>query len=364
MDEFVFILLAGIVLIGMFLLVWVPTEGAPIVEPSAVSLKARLGETRTFGLEISGNVSNVTLSSTGEISGWLTFNKNNFDVSKYPVTVVVKVDIPKTAYARTYTGTVVVRSTGGEKRIPVSIEITTVTTLSSRTIPIGDFSISFVTGGRTLDSKQNVEVSKGYFSEKYVNLVGLVEDREMPIVTGGYIKLVIEDTNNLANLIVSLNDQEMYSSKVNIGELKIPFDKSLIKRTNVVTIKTDTPGWMFWTSSYYKIKSVEIVANFEGTFTKDVPFSLEKEEIDKFDHFQLSARIRNHSTPMQELLIKVNDQLVFIERPPISLINITFSKDILGNSLSLKSDNVISFSIENPGFYDIANAVLTVFRRD
>lgn len=362
MDEFAFVLLAGIILIAILMVTWsTPTELPANVEPDSISLTVQKGTSTTYSLTIT-NATNITLSSTGVVSGWISFNKNSFDAKLQPVTVVVKINVPKTTMEGTWEGSIVINSVGGEKTVPVVIEVSSSPLpLSYNIIPLGDFSISMSEGEKVLDSEGNVVVSKGVFSESAASLIGTLNDEELSVVTDASLHLLLEDTNNLGNLRISLNNQEIYSGRPQLGELDIPIAISLLGKTNVITIKAASPGLMFWASTTYKFRTISFVVTVPGEPSQSFQFSLNQDQIDNFDHFQVSARLKSHSTPMRELSIKINDHLLYFEKPPLSFINVSVSNDLLGNRFYLASDNTITFSIESEGSFEIANAVLTAY---
>jgi len=360
-DEFAFVLLAGLLLIVILMIAWgTPTEGGPLVEPSSISLTIPRNMSSTFDLIINGTLTNVTLSASGEIKNWVSFNKNLFDVFDSTV-VTIKFKVPNVT-KKTYTGRIIVKSSGGEKSIPVSISVEELQVKEySRSIPIGDFSVSFTEATETLDSKEDLEVSAGYFSNYQKNLVGVLTEKKLGIVKDGYIQLVVEETNGAGNLIVLFNDNEVYNKNVGLGEVVIPIDKSQIGKSNSIIIKAGMPGWKFWMNTVYRLKSAKFVVNYEGAFAKDIQFSLIQDEIDNFDRIQLVYRVKDYSTPLPEMIIKINHQMVYSDRPPLAFFDKDFQKDILGNDLFLTSDNTISFFFEEQASYEIANAVLTVY---
>jgi len=362
-DEFAFVLLAGIALIILLMVAWTPREGVPIVEPTSKSLTILNGTSTTFTLNITGpSITNVTLSAIGEISNWISFSKNNFDVPQSEL-VTVYVDVPAYVIPKTYTGKIIVKSTGGSKEIPVTINVVTALAevLSMRQIPLGDFSVSYAVGSRVLDSQNNVRVVRSYFSSSDVNLVGILTDEEFSIIKDGYIRIIIADTNKLGNLIVELNGAKVYNQIGNLGEILIPLNSSIIHKSNVIKIKAAPPSWMFWRRTIYEIRSVEFVVNFEGISSKQIEFSLNPNEVDGFDHFTLNALL-SYTSPLPELQIRLNDQIVYFQRPPLVVFDAEFKKDILGNPLILyPGNNTISFSLLSAGSLNFTNTILTVY---
>jgi len=363
-DEFAFVLLAGLVLMLILTIVWsTPTESAPAVNPTSVSISVQKGASSTFKLNISGTVlTNVTLAASEDIKDWITFDKNNFNVGGYTM-VTVTVKAPKIVTEGTKIGQITVSSSSGSKTVSVTVEVTKASTeLSTKPIVLGDFSVSYNTGSDVLDSEKNVEVTRGVISGNEIDLFGQLSESKLETVTGGHIKLKVEDTNSAGNLIVLFNNEEVFNSKASAGDIDIEIDASKIKATNTVAISAGSPGLMFWTTTTYKLTSAEFSVDYKGVYSKSMTFSLDQKQIDNFDHFQLNYRVSDYSTPLPEMLINVNGQLVYWKRPPLTFFNDTFEKDVLGNKLVLnEGENTISFSFEENAFYDVSNAVLTVF---
>lgn len=360
-DEFAFVLLAGLILIIILMIAWgTPTEAPPFVQPTSISLTIPRNMSSTFNLNITGGLSNVTLSATGGIGNWISFSKSNFDVSG-STSVRVKVKVPNVATG-TYNGRIIVKSVGGQQSVSVNVLVAEqqVEELSRLIKELGDFSVIYTAGTETLDSKEDIEVSGGYLSTHSKNLVGVLTEKKLEMVEDGYIQLIVDETNNAGNLIVSFNDKDVFNENVGAGEILVPIEKSLIKRSNTVKISAGMPGWMFWMSTVYRIRSASFVVNYEGILSKDFPFSLDDNEITNFARFQLSGKI-NCTPSRPEMQIKINNQIVYSERPPLTWITPTFDRDILGNSLSLSPENTISFSFDTEASCKISAANLYVY---
>lgn len=360
-DEFAFVLLAGLIFIIILMLAWgTPAETPPFVEPTSISLTIPRNMSSTFDLNITGKLSNVTLSLTGEIKNWISFSKNNFDVLD-STTVRVKVRVPNVPTG-SYNGRIVVNSAGGQQSISVNIQVSErqIEELS-RSISLGDFSVSYTAGTETLDSKEDIEVSAGYLSSYSKNLVGVLTEKKLEMVENGHIQLIVDETNNAGNLIVSFNDKEVFNKNVGAGEIIVPIDRSMIKKSNTISISAGLPGWKFWMSTVYRLRSASFVINYKGVFSKDIQFSLDDNEIKNFARFHLFSRVKSPPAPLPEMIIKINNQVVFSERPPLTWINETFYRDILGNSLILSPENTISFLFESEASYEISGTILNVY---
>jgi hypothetical protein len=135
----------------------------------------------------------------------------------------------------------------------------------------------------------------------------------------------------------------------------------LIERSNIVTIKAGSPGWMFWSSAVYDIKYAKFNLDYEGIFTQAFNITLTKNEVDNFKRFNLFYRVKDYTQPLPELLIKVNNQVVYWSRPPLLILDRQFDEDMFGNPLFLnEGTNTVTFMFESNAAYAVTDAILTV----
>lgn len=362
-DEFAFVLLAGVVMIFVLTFAWTtPMEWAPTVEPSSIDLSVQRGASKTFDLTIKGKLTAVNLTATDEIKNWLAFDKKNFDVVDSAI-VTVTVKVPGAVSLGSYEGYVEVESVGGKETVYVKINVIEEAEeeAATRIIPLGDFSVSYSEGADTLDLKESVEVVNGYFASHEIVLVGILTDEKLSIVTDGYIQLIIESTNSAGDLIVLLNGEEIFRRRVGVGEVLIPIDKTLIRKSNSVTIAAGSPGWKFWMNTVHRLRSAKFVVNYKGAFSKQFTFSLDANEVANLKHLKLFYRVKRYSAVLPELMIKINGQIVYWETPPLAFFDDAFEEDMLGNKLQVNvGNNTITFLFEREAYYDIADAILTV----
>jgi hypothetical protein len=361
-DEFAFVLLAGIILIAMLMIVWTtPLEVPPKLSPSAKTITAFPGLSTNFEINITGpKISNVTLMATGFIGSWISFSKDTLDVPKSTL-VTVYVNVPSGIAVGSYTGTINVNSVGGSASMPLTINVQNAGSISfaKRSIALGDFSISFIAQSKTLDSQENIQVSKGAFSENKLSLVGMLEESELADASDARIQMVISDTNDLGNLVVNFNGRGLYNGRANIGQLNIPLNVSSLSTSNVARVSASSPGWMFWASSTYSIRSASMVVNFKGATANVIKVNLNPNEVANFDHFTLSSLV-SYRPPVPDLKIKVNSQIAYFGSVPVTALNIDLKKDILGNPLIIGENNTISFSFDKNGAMDFTNTILTI----
>ena len=356
-DEFAFILLGAIIFIAILMVTWTtPAELPPNVSPSSITIHLRPNQTYTFKLNISGKITNVRLEANGTIVESISFSKNHFDIpSKFEL---VDVTILSPNVTGEYDGYIIVKSTGGEKDIPVKVFVEKSIKLSTRTISFEDFSISNFGNEKILASKQDVTISTSYFSKNKVRLIGEIDASMLPKISEAYIDLIVDDKNDLGSLIVRLNDKEIYNKKVGLGETKIPINTSDLSSVNIISIEASPPGIYFWSSSWYHLASVKFVVRFKQS-GKSFSFYLDNSEIQNFYSFVLSSLVSSTS-PTPTLGIKINNQLVYLGKPPLTALNVTLSKDLLGNSLVLRNNNTISFYLESKGKVSFSNVLFSI----
>lgn len=366
-DEFAWIIFAAVGFVLVITMIFTATTSAPVVEPKSLSLTLERGTSHTFVIlvrsEDGGKISNLTLSGFGEIKDWITFDKNKFDVENSS-SVRVRVQVPSTATLRTYTGGIKAESRGGSSSVSLSITVANVSIipLESRPIFIGDIAVKYARGSETLASKENLEVAKATFSESKAAFSVSFPVEKLVITTSAHLELVVTDTNKRGNLIVEFNGQELYNQKTDVGKIVIPLDKLVLNITNIVNIRTTGPSvFQFWSKAVYKIEKASLVINFQDISGQERTFELSQSEAQNFHHFQLQARVKEYSTPLEELIIRVNNQIVYATTPPLVAINQTIDRDILGNKLVLGNQNKISFSFEKKASLNLGDVFLVVY---
>lgn len=362
-DEFAFVLMAGIILIFLLMVFWTtPPEPIPFVEPTSVLIKVSAGKVKSFYLTIKGPATSVTLSTKGEIKNWLEFDKNYFNVIE-ETKVKVNVKIPAKTKEKTYTGTIVVKSAGGKVEIPVEIqvvEVEIVEELFSKTFLLGDFIIEKGIFEETVISKENFEVFKGYFSKQSEEIIVEIPAERIDKISKGKLKIEIESTNNLGKLIILFNDEKIFDSRVGVGEVEIEVGREKINETNTISILAGTPGFRFWAVNIYRIKEIKFEVTYEGVYEKEFYFELSSEVIENFVKLGISFR-RIDEEPLPELIIEVNDQIIYFKKPPKIWFDESFSEDILGNVILLGTENALVFKLEEEGRLEVENARLVVY---
>ncbi len=227
-----------------------------------------------------------------------------------------------------------------------------------RSIRIGDFSVSFTLGSNTVREERDIEVKKSLFETKDSKISGRI-DEDLNLVTGGFLVIDVLDYSKVGNLIVKINDKEVYNQETNPGEVNIPLEKSDLKSYNVIELSSSGPGWKFWSSSIYTIDKVKFGINLYGRSEKTYQFQLDESELKTFSSGSVAFDVADKEGD-GNLIIKLNEKLVFKGDP-----SRTFRKsfDIFDVGLS-KGNNEISFSTETGTVYELDDAQIIISHQE
>lgn len=355
-DEFALVLLAGLILIGILTVVWTTQVAQQLtVIPDSKYLTLGRGSSSYFFLFLNGSASNVSLRASGEIANWISFDIQNFDVfGKEKVTVYV--NVPSYASYGLHRGDIYVEALGYQKKVSVVINVSTRTEEEAKVIELGDFKVGYIIGEETIKKKENLVVEKGLFKEISPSFAAVIPEDKFPMIKEGYMKVIIEQSNGLGDLITELNGQKIFEGRVGVGELILPIPKELIRKSNSVFFKTTSP-LAFWSASIYEIASAEFVVEYNGTIFKDFEFELSEIEVKNFKQGTISFFVKysGEITGGEDLIIKINDQKVY-EGIPFQYLRKSF-----GTEVNLKPGiNKISFLAKEGASYLLENTKLTI----
>ncbi len=357
-DEFAFILLAGIILIVIVAVAFTTVQGGPISATlSTGNLQIAQGNSATITLHLNGTGINVTLSSSGEIDSWINFDQNNFDLSGTK-DVVVTVLVPGNADFRTHTGNILVIFGDKTVKVPINVAVTIVTVTNvPNAIRLGDFTVSYLVGSDVVGEQDSIRVSKGYFSSSPISFTATVPDNELGILTDGFIQIFVETSNTDGNLFVDFNGQRVYSNTISTGEIDIPINASTIHKYNSVVLSADNPGIKFWEETNYNIKFAKFGVDFNGINSKTLTFSLSSTDLNNFNFGSLSFQVKSYNpNSLGPMLVQINGVTFFNDVPTLTYFSRSF-----GNEIPLyNGNNTISFSVSSAASYQLANVVLTI----
>lgn len=359
-DEFVMVLLGALIFIIILTVVWTtPPEALPMVSPRSIEISVIRGGTRVVTLTINGSATNVSLSAEGEIKDWVRFSKQNFNVFNFG-SVSISFYVPEDTEEGVYTGNIVLKSLGGEIKIPVSLKVvySAGENLAFRQLePFESFKLESKPSTVVLEERKNMKIERGYFSNRYVGFGKKIEDSYESLT----LEFEIEDTNLLGNLVIEVNGVKVFDKKASPGIylVKLPTNVTILN----LNIYAANPGWLFWEKTHYKIKWLKVVGKMEVPTSKEFAFDLTPEEIENFAFFKLSMLIKNSTFPIPKFSILINNQIVYKSSPPTKIFYLCISRDILGNPLYLKvRNNSIKFVLEEQGFIEILSPQLFVYR--
>ncbi|OYT42738.1 MAG: hypothetical protein B6U78_00435 [Candidatus Aenigmarchaeota archaeon ex4484_224] len=346
LDEFAFILLAGIIFIAIIVLTLPPAvESKPVVNPRKIVLNGLNGTSRGVSLEIIGNNTNISLSADGEIAKFVDFSDNYFDVF-IKKNVLIYFDLPNRVGK--FLGNIYVNYKGGKIKIPVEVNVVSSKEkiLSFSEIgPFDPFILEYGENEKILRNETQFEISRGFFGSKIKAISA--EINNLNKVEKIVLKFEVIESNKLGDLIIRYNGNVIYKGKPSLGivELEIPLNK-------IVNIEFDCekPSYQFWTSTYYKLKNVRLIEKLKTNAIKTFNFTLSNDQISNFDHFKIALYFDSSQSKGRSLLeIKVNGKVVYEGRPHTIYEEIEFSKDIFGNPIYLSKENKIEFKILEQG---------------
>ncbi len=351
-DEFAFILLGALILIGILLVFWTtPPELPPSLTPRSISVKMLPNTQKTITFKIIGNLTSINMVANETISSFVSFPENNFDV--YGEKEVKAILSSPSSYGK-YSGYIIAKGKGGEDSIHVTLHVVPTLTLTSRSISIQDFTVSNY-GNKKVDSKSDFVVERSLFSSKEARLFFDREKREIEEVK---LKIRIVDASGSGYLVVKLNGNTVFRKKAAPGFEEIVFNVSEIKEFNVISIGVENEGLGIFFKTFYYIQEARVEIKYKS-FPHSFELLLSPQEIDNFYALEFSSVLVQQDSPVVEM--RVNNQKVFIGRFPSSVVKINISKDLLGNEILLYPSNNISFSLLSEGEIHFSNNIIKIY---
>jgi hypothetical protein len=220
-----------------------------------------------------------------------------------------------------------------------------------------EIEIRYAWGLNIRDSKENVEVTAPVIgTPKEVNLIGEINEEELREVTDAFVAIIVDSTNKLKPLIVTVNEKEIYKDTPQPGTLLLHVEKSLLKTKNIITIKTEPPAWFqFWKTSKYELKEAKFGIYTHGVAFKDFEFELEKDVFRNFKYTKLEFDVLDRVGDAN-LMIKINDYLIWRDVVRIG----KFEKVIDYKRFFKEGKNILSFSAEPTVTYKLKDISFTV----
>ena len=358
-DEFAFILLAGLAFILIFAFFSQTVVSDIIVEPSSINAKLVEGSFKTFIITIKSNSSNVSIDVEGNLKPYLTLDSTSFDVFGERE-VRMFFDAKR---AGKFTGKLIVKNPYKEFIVPVNIEVVkeedVERLMTQDIIPLGSFNIILEENTtKTLVEEKLVELITTGFESNYLTLeFSLMPELDRKSLV---LELEIEDYNGVAPLIVEFNGETVYDDVPQKTQLQIVLSEDLVNYdNNVIKIYADLPP-IPWQQNYYKIKNAKIQAKIIQKPEVMFNFNLSEKQANNFLKLKIEFLARENE--VQQLYISLNNQLLYASKPPLVAFSKTFDKDLFGNPLFVRTDNnELKIRLEEPGKLTATNANIYIY---
>jgi hypothetical protein len=155
---------------------------------------------------------------------------------------------------------------------------------SSRTITLGkDFTISYSVGEETV-SEFGGEVDNGLFS--YSEQRSEFDIDNVGDVTEGTIKMKTWNSNYYGNLMIYVNDNEVYRGAPSMGDKTISFDGAILESNNNIKVVAETSGWKIWAPTVY-IFDADVSVSYESRKSLTSEFELSRMEVNSLNRARL-----------------------------------------------------------------------------
>jgi hypothetical protein len=219
-----------------------------------------------------------------------------------------------------------------------------------RHIPLNDLSVGAL-GNKTVTELDNVLIQKGIIRGDSQSL-----DFSGEGITNAFASFEIKETNNYGDLILKLNNQEIWRERVKEGmyTIELPDFK---EGDNSVEISASSSGFRIWAPTTYSLGSLKlVVSSFSREEIKE--FKAYNYEVDGWDFSRLILPVYESSTE-GDLIVEVNGKEIYRDAPVKGLpTQVDFDKKKLQIE---KGENTIIFRAEEKGSYSIKNAELITF---
>lgn len=219
---------------------------------------------------------------------------------------------------------------------------------SSRTITLGeDFTISYTVGEEAVSSFGG-EVSNGLFS--YSEQRSEFDIDNVGDVTEGTIELKTWNSNYYGNLMIYINDKEVFRGAPVIGDKTISFDGGILDTTNTIKVIAETSGWKLWAPTIY-IFDADVSVSYESRKSLTSEFELARSEVNSINR----ARLLIFGTRKGDgdLEARINGVEIYSGRTPIY---IDFAIDRVQEGI-----NTVDLSAGPNTDYNISSAQIVLF---
>jgi len=219
---------------------------------------------------------------------------------------------------------------------------------ATRTVLLGEnFSVTYTVGEEDITSLSGT-VSRGLLSgrDEIIDFnVPTAED-----ASEGLINLNIKDSNHYGNLIIRVNEKEVYKGFPKTGETLISFNGNILENRNTLEIISESSGWKIWAPTVYTF-DLSLSVNYLGKKTKSFIFDLTDLEIMNMNRARLLIFGERDGTG--NLAVKINNREIY---NGLTNVYTDFPVDIL-----IAGNNTIDLSAGVNTRYDISSAEIVFF---
>lgn len=154
---------------------------------------------------------------------------------------------------------------------------------------------------------------------------------------GVKISFDMGETNLLGNLVIKWNGKTVFERVANLNHYDIPLEKDSIKKTNILEVSADNPGFQFWAVNTYNLRNFKIIAEYGEE--KFFSFEIFPNEMEAWH--QGTLRFYTTSSQTGELTIKLNGHEIYREQNPSHLVSVKLNYSDIANIAKI-GDNVLA----------------------
>ncbi len=220
---------------------------------------------------------------------------------------------------------------------------------ASRTISLGSFSVGEVQK-YNLRTVPQMEISSGWFGSQRKKYQISVPEWFISTKRGIRISFDVTETNRYGNLVVKWNGKEYFSKRAEEKRYSVFINGSAVKSSNSLEIYCDGPGMLFWASTVYVLKNLNV--NLEYGPDRLVAFQLIPEEVSMFDRGEITF----YGSGTGSMEIKVNGMKIF----NVSSHGLSKAEFGYGDAPLKAGNNILTFS-DRTGTYSVQDAELRIF---
>lgn len=221
-------------------------------------------------------------------------------------------------------------------------------------IILGDFSVGFTEGERTVREIDNYEIRNGFMSKR-----DLVIEFNSLNPENGFVDFNVSSTNLYGNLRIFSNGEMVFNSKAMPSSHVNVELKNLRNGLNRIVISSQSSGLKFWAPTIYDLRDIRVRVNDFSKKKFSKIFRVRDYEREGFDRGEIIFFV-NKAIREKPLVIKINNVTVYEDKPirRPSPYTVIFSAKETG---IVTGENVVEISTGENGMYEIENALMKIF---